>query len=105
LETTVKAKMLTFVLPTEKHLALLFWTFFKYFCNHSKLEKTETTKNFCWCRSIFPKANCTTQWRNDKFSMEKGVVGVWGGVWARPPAAGGKGVGGEVPVLGEFCNF
>jgi len=28
LETAVKAKMLFFVLPTEKHVEVSFWTFF-----------------------------------------------------------------------------
>jgi len=40
------AKILNFVLPTEKRLVVSFWTFFKYLGNHSELEKNETTKNF-----------------------------------------------------------
>jgi len=47
LEPAVKAKMLTFVLPTEKHLVVSFWTFIKYLGNQGELERTETTKNFC----------------------------------------------------------
>jgi len=46
-ETSVKSKMLNFVLPTENRLVVSFWTFFKYLGNHSELEKSETTKNFC----------------------------------------------------------
>jgi len=30
LKTALKAKMLTFVLPYEKHLVVSFWTFFKF---------------------------------------------------------------------------
>jgi len=47
--------MLTYVLSTEKRLVVSFWIFFKYLGNHRELEKIETTKNFCWCRGIFPK--------------------------------------------------
>jgi len=46
LEPAVKAKMIAFVLPTEKHLVVSFWTYFKYFGNLGELERTETTKNF-----------------------------------------------------------
>jgi len=45
--------MLTFVMRTEKRLVVLFWTFFKFLGSQGKLEKTETTKKFWWCRSIF----------------------------------------------------
>jgi len=38
--------MLIFVMSTENHPVVSVWTFFKYLCNHSELEKTETTKNF-----------------------------------------------------------
>jgi len=44
LETGVKAKMLTYVLPTERRLVVSFGRFFKYFGNQGELEKTETTK-------------------------------------------------------------
>jgi len=47
LETAVKDKMLTFVLPTEKCLVVSFWTFFKYLGNQGELERIETTKIFC----------------------------------------------------------
>jgi len=53
LGSAVKTKMLTFVLPTEKRLVVSFWTFFKFFGNQGELERTETTKKFYWCRSIF----------------------------------------------------
>jgi len=53
LEPAVKDKMLTLLLPTEKHLVVSFWTFFQNLCNQGKLERTDTTKNFCWCRGIF----------------------------------------------------
>jgi len=46
LETAVKAKMLTFMLPTEKPLVVSFWTFFKYLRNHNELEKTKLPNNF-----------------------------------------------------------
>jgi len=36
--------LLTFVLPTEKCLVVLFWTFFQYLGNHSE-SKNEITKN------------------------------------------------------------
>jgi len=39
--------MLTGVLPTDKHLVVSFWTFFKFLGNQGELERTETTKNFC----------------------------------------------------------
>jgi len=55
LEPAVKAKMLTFMLPTEKCLVVSFQNFFKFLGNHSELERTETTKNFCWYRGIFLK--------------------------------------------------
>jgi len=35
------------VLPTEKILVVLFWTFIKFLGNQEELEKVETTKNFC----------------------------------------------------------
>jgi len=43
----VKAKMLAFVLPTEKRLVLTvsFWTFFQYLGNQSELEKTLVNRN------------------------------------------------------------
>jgi len=41
------------VLPTEKHLVVSFWTFFQISRQQGELERTETTKNFCWCRGIF----------------------------------------------------
>jgi len=41
---TSQAKILTFVLSTEKRLIVLFWTFFKYLRNHSELKRTKTTK-------------------------------------------------------------
>jgi len=41
------------VLPTEKSLVVSFWTFLKFLRNQSEIERTETTKNFCWCRGIF----------------------------------------------------
>jgi len=41
------------VLPSEKSLAVSFWTFFKFLSNQGELERTETTKNFHWCRGIF----------------------------------------------------
>jgi len=47
LETAIKAKILTFVLPTEKHLVVSFWTLQKYLGNQDELKKTETTKKFC----------------------------------------------------------
>jgi len=47
LETAVKAKMLTFVLQTEKRLEVSFWTFFKHLCNQGESEKNEKTKSFC----------------------------------------------------------
>jgi len=40
-------------LPTEKRLVVSFWTFFKFLGNQGELERNETTKNFCWCGSIF----------------------------------------------------
>jgi len=43
------------MLPTKKHLVVSFWTFFKFLGNQGELERTETTKNFCWCRGIFLK--------------------------------------------------
>jgi len=48
LEPAVKAKMLTFVLPTEKRLVVSFWTwtFFKFLGTQGELERTETTKIF-----------------------------------------------------------
>jgi len=46
MEPVVKAKMLTFELPTEKSLVVSFWTFSKYFGNQGELQRTETTKNF-----------------------------------------------------------
>jgi len=54
-EPAIKAKILTFMLPTEKRLVVSLWTFFKfrYRGNQGELERTETTKNFCWCRGIF----------------------------------------------------
>jgi len=55
MESALKAKMLTFVLPTEKSLVVTFGIFFKYLSNQGELERTETTKNFCWCRGIFLK--------------------------------------------------
>jgi len=55
LEPAVKAKILTFVLPTEKCLVVLFWTFLQISRQpcQGELERTETTKNFCWCSGIF----------------------------------------------------
>jgi len=47
LESAVKAKMLTFVLPNEKRFVVSFWAFFKYLGKHSELKNIETTKNFC----------------------------------------------------------
>jgi len=47
LESVVKAKLLTVVLPTEKRLVVSFWTFFKCLGNQDALERTETTKIFC----------------------------------------------------------
>jgi len=41
------------VLPTEKSLVISFWTFFKFLGNQGEWERTETTKDFCWCRVIF----------------------------------------------------
>jgi len=38
--------MLIFVLLSKKHLVVSVWIFFKYFDNHSKLEKNKTTKIF-----------------------------------------------------------
>jgi len=38
--------MLTFVLPTEKRLVDLFWTFFKYLDNQGKLKEPSPSKNF-----------------------------------------------------------
>jgi len=55
LKPAVKAKMLTFVLPTEKSLVVSFRKFFKFLGNQGELERTETTKNFWWCRGIFLK--------------------------------------------------
>jgi len=46
LETAVKAKMLTYVLPTEELLVISFWIFFKYFGNHNESEKTKTIYKF-----------------------------------------------------------
>jgi len=46
LETAVKAKMLTFVLPIQKRLMVLFWTYFNISATKAKLERTETSKNF-----------------------------------------------------------
>jgi len=34
------------MLPIKKRLAVSFWTFFKYLCNHSELEKAEIIKHF-----------------------------------------------------------
>jgi len=39
----------------KNRLAISFWTFFKYFGNHSELEKTGITKQFCWCWGILLK--------------------------------------------------
>jgi len=47
LEPAVKAKMFTFVLPTEKRLVVLFWSFFKYLGKQGELERTEITKKIC----------------------------------------------------------
>jgi len=47
LEPAVKAKMLTFVLPTKKSFVVSFWKFFKFFGNQGELQRTETTKNIC----------------------------------------------------------
>jgi len=49
------------VLPTEKYLVTSLWSifqislgpFFKFLGNQGELERTETTKNVCWCRGIF----------------------------------------------------
>jgi len=53
----IKAKMLILVLPIEKRLVVSFWTFFKHLAWQPRRitveKKNETTKNFCWCRSIF----------------------------------------------------
>jgi len=46
LETAVKPKMLTFVLPIEKRLIVYFGHFLKYLGNRSELERTETVKHF-----------------------------------------------------------
>jgi len=47
LKPAVKAKRLTFVLPTEKRLVVSFWTiFFKYLDNQGELERTESKKIF-----------------------------------------------------------
>jgi len=47
LKPAVKAKKLTFVLPTEKHLVVSIWTFFKKFLgNQDELERVKTTKTF-----------------------------------------------------------
>jgi len=39
----------------EKRFVVSFCTFYKFLGNQGELERTETTKNFCWCRSIFLK--------------------------------------------------
>jgi len=60
LETAVKAKMLTSMLPTEKRWVVSFWTFFSntgtYLGNHSELEKNETLKILLMQRYRFYKA-------------------------------------------------
>jgi len=43
LEPAVKAKLLTFVLPTEKRLVV---SFFKFLGKQGELEKIETSKSF-----------------------------------------------------------
>jgi len=53
LEPAIKAKMLTFLLPTEKRLVVSFSTFFQISRQPKRIRKTETTTNFCWCRDIF----------------------------------------------------
>jgi len=47
-----KAKMLTFVKLTEKRLVVSLWTFFQISLPPRWSEKTETIKNFCWCRGL-----------------------------------------------------
>jgi len=46
LEPVVKAKMLAFVLPTEKHLVVSFSTFFQISWQPGELKRTETAKHF-----------------------------------------------------------
>jgi len=53
-------KMLISVLSIKKHLVASFRTYFQNLSNHSELEKSETTKSFCWCRSTFQKQNWIT---------------------------------------------
>jgi len=45
--TVVIETYLLKVLSTENSLVVSFWTFFKFLGNQGKLERTETTTNFC----------------------------------------------------------
>jgi len=54
MKTTVKAKMLTSVLPTEKPLVVSFCTFFRYLGNRDELEKSKPPKfSLKWRHNYF----------------------------------------------------
>jgi len=55
LEPAAKAKMLSFVLPTEKCLVVSFGHFFKFHCNHGELEEPRPPKFFVDAGGIFLK--------------------------------------------------
>jgi len=46
LEPVVKAKILTFLLPTEKCLIVLFWTFFQISLQPRRIRKNRNHKKF-----------------------------------------------------------
>jgi len=71
--------MLIFVLLTEKSLVVSFWTFFKFLGNQGELERTETTKKFCWCKGIFlnssfPLKVCLCRTRPRLGGVREGMV-------------------------------
>jgi len=57
LEPAIKAKMFTFVLPTEKRLVVSFWIFFKYLSNQGELERTEITNKILLMQGYLSQVN------------------------------------------------